>query len=159
VMNVGYRALGATDPVQAARVPVHVLYPTHAAPTPQAFGPYAFDAARDGEIAGTDVPVAVISHGNGGTPWGYLRLALPLVRAGFVVVAVEHPGNSRADNSLANSPANLANRPRHLRVAIDALAADPALAPHARTDAVAAIGHSIGGYTVLAAAGGKPLAL
>jgi predicted dienelactone hydrolase len=166
-IHVGYRALAAQDTVQGARVPVHVLYPTHATPAPQAFGPYAFDAARDAPLDGAQLarlPLVVVSHGTGGTPWAYRWLALPLARAGFVVALVEHPGNSRADNSLADTPANLANRPRHLRLAIDTVLADRELAAHVAGSEVGAarataVGHSIGGYTALAAAGGRPLAL
>lgn len=158
-VHVGYRALAAVDTVQTARVPVHVLYPTHTSASKQTFGPYTLDAARDAPVIGERLPLVVISHGKAGTPWYARWLAPPLVRAGFVVAAVEHPGDSRNDPSLSDTPANLANRPRHLRLAIDAVLADPELAAHIDATRVAAVGHSIGGYSVLALAGGKPLAL
>jgi predicted dienelactone hydrolase len=158
-VRVGYRALTAPDPIQDVRVPVHVLYPTDAAPQPQTFGPYSFEAARDAPIDARDLPLVVVSHGKTGTPWSARWLALPLARAGLVVALVEHVGDSRNDSSLTETPANLANRPRHIRLALDAVLADAALAPHIDATRISAVGHSIGGYTVLAVAGGKPLAL
>jgi predicted dienelactone hydrolase len=41
---------------------------------------------------------------------------------------------------------------------IDAAFADPAIGPKLLPDRVALVGHSIGGYTVLAVAGGRPMA-
>jgi dienelactone hydrolase len=70
-------------------------------------------------------PLVVISHGNSGTPWAYRQLAKHLVLAGFVVALPAHTGNTRLDNSLAGTAANLANRPRHLTLAIDAVLAEP----------------------------------
>jgi predicted dienelactone hydrolase len=158
-MSVGCRALDTTDPVQGARVPVHVLYPTHAPARTEAFGPYSLAVARDAPVAGDQLPVVAISHGSGGTPWTYRGLAEHLARAGFVVVLVEHPGNSRVDNSLVGTPANLANRPRHVRLALDAAFSAAAIGPHVRPGQAAVIGQSIGGYTALAVAGGRPVAL
>ncbi len=100
-----------------------------------------------------------ISHGKSGTPWSHRGLGAHLARAGFAVVLIEHPGNSRADNSLDGTPANLANRPRHVRFALDAAFADAALGPHLAPGRAAVIGHSMGGYTALAVAGGRPMAL
>jgi predicted dienelactone hydrolase len=57
---------------------------------------------------------------------------------------------------LAGTAANLANRPRHLRCALDAVFADAQLGPRVSPARVAVIGHSLGGYTALAAAGGRP---
>jgi predicted dienelactone hydrolase len=156
---LGLRVLSPPDAVQGVPVPVRVLYPTHAAPTAHAFGPYALTAAHDAPIAGERLHVVAMSHGSGGTPWGFLGLAEHLVRGGCAVVLVEHPGDSRTDGSLSGTPATLANRPRHVRLALDALAADAALAPHVALDRIAVLGHSIGGYTALALAGGKPIAL
>jgi predicted dienelactone hydrolase len=103
------------------------------------------------------LPLVLVSHGKGGTLWVYRDMASHLARHGFVVALVEHLGNSRSDNSLAGTTANLVNRPRHLRLAIDAVLADPLLgAAVAPSRGVAVIGHSMGGYTALALAGGNP---
>jgi predicted dienelactone hydrolase len=158
-MNAGCRALELVDPVQGARVPLHVLYPTRAAARTETFGRYPLEVARDAPVAGEGLLLVALSHGNGGTPWTYRGLAAHLARSGFAVLMIEHPGNSRSDNSLADTPANLGNRPRHLRLALDAAFAEATLAPHIQAGRAAAIGHSIGGYTALAAAGGHPLAL
>ncbi len=153
-MHVGLRELAVPDPVQGAPIPVRVLYPTTAEPRTEAFGIYTVDVARDAAPAAAPLPVVVFSHGTGSTPWAIRGLAMHLARDGFAVALVEHPGNSRADDSLANTPANLANRPRHLRFVLDAL---PSVLAVDSTAAV--IGHSLGAYTALAVAGGRPLAL
>jgi predicted dienelactone hydrolase len=158
-MNVGYRALAATDDVQGARVPVHLLYPTAAPARTERFGAYSIEAARDAPVAGDRLPLVAISHGTGGTPWGHAGLAAHLAIAGFAVVLIEHPGNSRADDSLADTPVNLENRPRHVSLAVDTALADADIGPRLVPGIAAVIGHSMGGYTALAVAGGRPLAL
>ena len=158
-MNAGCRTLAVTDEVQGARVPVRVLYPTRAAARTETFGPYSLEVALDAPIDGERLPLVAVSHGTGGTPLGYRALAAHLARAGVAVALIEHPGNSRADDSQANTPANLANRPRHVRRTLDAAFADPVLGPHLRPGVAAVIGHSLGGYTALAVAGGRPMAL
>lgn len=155
-MQVGCLSLAVADAVQGVTLPVHVLYPTDAPAKAERFGPYELEVARDAPVLGSGLPLVVISHGNGGTPWGYRWLTPHLAREGFAVVLVEHIGNSRTDNSLAESPQNLANRPRHVTLALSA--ALEALAPHA-IDRTAVVGHSFGGYTALAVAGGKPMAM
>jgi predicted dienelactone hydrolase len=84
-------------------------------------------------------------------------MAKHLARAGFLVALPEHRGNSRNDNSLAGTVANLENRPRHISLTMDAVFADPAIKDFA-AERVGVIGHSIGGYTALAVAGGQPWA-
>jgi predicted dienelactone hydrolase len=156
VSAVGCRALAVADAVQGVTLPVHVLYPATGVAAPVSFGPYAIDVAADAPVAGEALPLVAISHGNSGSPWVHRDLALAIARAGFAVVLVEHLGNSRSDNRLVGTPANLANRPRHVGLALDAALA--ALGAHAAPRA-AVIGHSIGGYTALAVAGGAPVAL
>jgi predicted dienelactone hydrolase len=80
------------------------------------------------------------------------------VRSDFLVALPEHRGNSRNDNSLAKTAANLENRPRHISLAIDAVFGDPLIKNHLAPARVGVIGHSIGGYTALALAGGQPWA-
>ncbi len=158
-LHVGYRSFTAIDPVQGADIPVRVLYPTRAAAQPSAFGSYLLDVAIDAPVAGERLPVIAVSHGTGGSCWGYRGLAAVLARAGFAVALLEHPGNRRTDNALADTPANLANRPRHVRLAIDAALGDALIGPHLASDRAIVIGHSLGGYTAVAVAGGHPLAL
>lgn len=157
-MTIGCRALDVVDAVQGARVPVWVLYPARAPERVEHFGPYPLAVAIDAPVEGEGLPLVVISHGNNGSPWTHRGLAVHLARAGFVVALLEHPGNSRSDGSLAGTAANLENRPRHVRLVLDALFADEHLGQRL-VPAVGVIGHSIGGYTALAVAGGRPSAL
>jgi predicted dienelactone hydrolase len=152
-LSVGCRSLEFTDSAQHAQIPLWVLYPTRDAVRPESFGPYSLPVAMDAQVEGTTLPVVVISHGNTGSPWAHRDLAARLAAAGFVVLLPEHIGNSRSDSSLTNTVANLINRPRHLHLALDAAWNDPHLGPRLAPGA-AVIGHSIGAYTALAAAGG-----
>jgi len=158
-VNLGCAVADVRDPVQDATIPLWLLYPTRAPTRAERFGPYALDAALDGAPAGEALPLVVISHGTGGSPWVYRDLAAYLVRAGFVVALPAHPGNHRGDNSLEETAANLENRPRHVRYVIDAAYAHPAVGPRVSRAGVSVIGHSLGGYTALAVAGGRPSAL
>ena len=155
--QLGCHGMQVLDPVQKLAIPLICFYPTQQAPQSQAFGPFSMEAAMDAPPAGTRLPLVVLSHGNGGTLWAYRDLAALLARNGFVVAMPEHLGNSRTDNSLAGTAANLANRPRQLCLAIDAALADPLLGAHLAPErGVGLIGHSIGGYSALATAGGQP---
>lgn len=153
-LSCGCRLLNIQDEVQGAVVPAAFLYPARGQEKTEQFGPYSLPVALDAPPAQGAWPLVVISHGNSGTPWAYRQLARHLVLAGFVVALPAHTGNTRLDNSLAGTAANLANRPRHITLVIDAALADPALQPHIARGGAAVIGHSIGGYTALAAAGG-----
>jgi predicted dienelactone hydrolase len=103
-------------------------------------------------------PLVVISHGNGGSGSIYRVLAGHLARAGFIVALLDHPGNTRGDNDLARTAANLERRPRHVKLVIDWAFDSSPFAPRLRPDTVALVGHSLGGYTALAVAGGQPTA-
>jgi predicted dienelactone hydrolase len=85
-------------------------------------------------------------------------LAIHLARHGFVVAAPEHPGDSRTDNRLAGTEANLRHRPRHVTAVIDWMLREEFLGPSLLPDTAAVVGHSLGGYTALAIAGGRPAA-
>ncbi|WP_323990270.1 serine aminopeptidase domain-containing protein [Nguyenibacter sp. L1] len=152
---IGHRCLAVRDIAQDAIIELNLLYPSGDAPRLHHVGSYPLELARDGRPVPGPRALVVLSHGDGGTPWVHRDLAIGLARHGFVVAMPKHPGNSLNDNALAGSLSNLENRPRHLRLCVDAALADPMIGtnPAAR---VAMIGHSMGGYSVLAAAGGQP---
>ncbi len=152
--TVGYRALEVDDPEQGVRLPAAVLYPAHAPAQTERFGPYALELASGADVAaGPPKPLVVLSHGNNGSPWTHRALAAHLAQAGFVVALVEHLGNSRSDGSLTGTVANLQNRPRHVRLTIDAV--ERAMGSTVDVTRTGIVGHSIGAYTALAVAGGK----
>jgi predicted dienelactone hydrolase len=155
VLNVGGKHVRVADD-DGYLFPMLVMYPTSTAAAPIALGPFNLDMAANAPPRLDTYPIVVISHGSGGTHLGYLELARRLVRAGYVVLMPEHPGNSRSNNQLADSPLNLANRPRHLTLAINQIRDDDLLGRTVEDDRVAVVGHSMGGYTALAIAGGRP---
>ena len=157
--HAGLRSFTVPDPVQGVDLPAWLLYPTAAEERPERFGPYELSVAREAPLGGPVARLVVISHGNGGSPWTHRTTAAHLARAGFAVALLEHPGNSRSDNTLAGTSANLIARPRHVRTVIDAVLADPALAARIPATGIAVLGHSIGAYTALAVAGGHPRSL
>ena len=156
--TAGCRTLEPIDPETGTPFPVLLAYPSTAPEKAERFGPYLLDVAMDGPVAPGAYPLVVVSHGSGGSHLTHRGLAAHLARAGFVAAVPEHPRNNRNDNTLAGTHTLLAGRPRQLRAVIDAAFADATLAPHLVAGAVAAIGHSLGGYTALALAGGRPTA-
>jgi predicted dienelactone hydrolase len=152
--TVGCRVLAVTDPQQGATIPLAVLYPARGASSDLKFGPYHLEAALNAPSIGRQLPLVLISHGNGGSPWAYRELAVHLAKHGFVVALPEHPGNCRGNNELAGTAANLENRPRHLRLVADAVLDDELLSGLVDNKGYGVIGHSIGGYAALALAGG-----
>lgn len=160
-------ALGTERPVgfEIARVAtqdgkpfaVGVWYPTQATPRPTTFlGGVLMDVAPDAAVAGRDLPLVVISHGNGGGPGSHADLALALADAGYVVAAPMHGGDNFADQSAAGSVNLFSGRNRELRATIDHMLEE--WQGHDRIDPqrIGAYGFSAGGFTVLTAVGARP---
>ncbi|KOF19583.1 hypothetical protein AC244_12190 [Ensifer adhaerens] len=110
--------------------------------------------ARDATPLPWQHPLVVVSHGYGGTWRNQLWLADQLARRGYVVAAPNHPGTTAFDRS-PRQAARLSERPRDLSRAIDAVMADPAIAGSIDASRIAAVGHSLGGWTVMAIAGAR----
>ncbi|MBC7659130.1 MAG: alpha/beta hydrolase [Chitinophagaceae bacterium] len=132
-----------------------VMYPTTTPAKREKLGPFTMELAIDAPPETGPFPLILISHGSGGTPIVYRTLAEHLVRHGFIVGLPEHPLNSRSDNSESGTLHNLRNRPRHISLAIDWFYQSSPYQTHLK-HSVSVIGHSMGGYTALAAAGGRP---
>ncbi|MBD0380085.1 alpha/beta hydrolase family protein [Paenibacillus sedimenti] len=153
----GCREVRIEDSSVDLTFPMTVMYPAGSPEQVERLGPYLLELARDAEPMGGRFPLIIISHGTGGSPLVYRTLARHLARNGFIVGMPEHPYNNRNDNSLEGTVQNLAYRPRHLSMAIDWFFENKIFTDKLRLNAVSVIGHSLGGYTALAAAGGMPI--
>ena len=69
--SVGCRRVELSDAVQDVMIPLTFLYPARQAPQIERFGPYALNVALNAAPVGARLPLIVLSHGNGGTPWAY----------------------------------------------------------------------------------------
>ena len=110
----------------------------------------------NGPVAPGQWPLVVISHGSGGSNLSHRTLAVHLARNGYVVAMPEHPGDNRRNNQLAGTDAILAQRPADVRFAMNWVFSNDLFASSLQPEVAAIIGHSSGGYTALAVAGGRP---
>lgn len=145
--------------------PAHaaLYYPTQDTARVIPMGPFPQNVAINGAPAPQFKGLIVISHGTVSTQIGFATLAQALARSGYLVASVEHVGDTWQDQSLRATPSRyFAERPRQVSRVIDTLLADPQWRTRIANGAdgqplVGAMGHSAGGYTVLALAGGKPV--
>lgn len=97
-------------------------------------------------------PLVVMSHGYGGNWRNQLWLGQTLARAGYLVLAANHPGTTSGDITPAVG-GQLWQRPVDIRRAIDWVSQHAS--EHADLQRVAVIGHSLGGWTAMMAAGAR----
>ena len=160
--NAGWRQLnipGSTS--DAAPIPVALYYPTQAPARSIAMGPFTPNVAIQAPPEATFKGLIVLSHGTGGSELAHSSLAEALAQHGYLVAALRHPGDNWQDRSLLKSAARyFTERPQHASRVIDALLRDPDWSDRIARDAqgprIGAVGHSAGGYTVLALAGAQP---
>lgn len=116
---------------------------------------------RDVAAAPGPHPVVLFSHGNGGIRFQSFFFAAHLASHGFVVVSPDHHGNTLIDAVAGvDDPESAANRPLDMSFLIDQLEAFQVddghfLAGVLDLDAIGMSGHSFGGYTSFALAGGS----
>lgn len=154
---VGVRTESAPDP-RGGELTVEIWYPSDGSGPTVDYGlPYELpsDATRDPPAADGIFPVLAFSHGNGGARLQSVFLTERLASHGFVVIAVDHPGNTLFDYDASATPTVAARRPDDVRYAIDhLLAPGHPLAPVLDPDHLGVIGHSFGAWTSLVLAGG-----
>lgn len=143
-------------------IAVALFYPTRSPQRRIPMGPFTLTVAPQAPSEATVKGLILLSHGTGGSELGHASLAEALARHGYLVAAPRHPGDNWQDRSLRQHRFDryLAERPRQASRVIDALLADPAwkdrITRDGRGPRIGAIGHSAGGYTVIALAGGEP---
>ncbi len=136
---------------------VGVWYPTQVRPRPTTMlGVVMMNVAPDAPVSGYDLPLVVISHGNGGGPASHADLALALANAGYVVAAPMHTGDNYADQSAAGSASLFNGRTQELHATVDHLLKNWQGRDRINQERIGAFGFSAGGFTVLTAVGAQP---
>ncbi len=115
--------------------------------------PIAFDAPL---LAGPRRPLILLSHGSTGLGLSLEWLAQSLAAQGYIVAAVNHHGNTIAEDKLLPQGFGLPwERADDLSAVLNALLADPVFGPAIDPARIGAAGHSAGGETMIAIAGGR----
>ncbi|AMP04116.1 alpha/beta hydrolase family protein [Collimonas pratensis] len=153
VSNVGMLSLSTSGEYV---VPVAVWYPTSAAQTEWQAGPYLIHATRGAPLTPGLHPLVIISHGSGGGEFGHADLAEALARHGYIVAAPRHLGDSHDQPQGRGTDQQIIGRPWQAVATLDAVLADPRLAPAIDTRRIGMAGFSAGGYTTMVMAGAKP---
>lgn len=127
----------------------HFISPT--ADSRFAIGP----AARDAPLNPTRrrYPIALLSHGTGGTVMHLEWLARDLARRGFIAIGVDHHGNNSAEPYRAEGFLCWWERARDLTVLLDCIEASGAFSGRVELDQVFVAGYSLGGCTAAALLG------
>ena len=133
-----------------------IWYPCAAAPTAMKLGPFPLSAVKDCPVAGTKLPLIVVSHGRGGSFLGHRDTAQVLADAGFVVAAISHPGDNAQDTSRSNELSVFVERPADIKRLVDHLLGTWVGASALDPDRIGLFGFSRGGYTGLVVVGAQP---
>ena len=100
-------------------------------------------------------PTVLMSHGTGGSAMQMAWLGTALARAGFIAVAVDHPGNNANGKLTPEGMALWWERATDLSQVLDGMLADAEFGKKMDPARVGAAGFSLGGYTVLELAGAQ----
>ena len=156
--NIGKATVSVTAPHRNAQLALHLWYPAAAGGVATLVGDnplfVGVPARLDASVAPGRHPLILLSHGSGGNAENLAWIATPLAEAGFIVAAPNHPGTTSRDSRQADTM-KVWNRPRDLTAIIDALLKDPKWSGSIDPARIGALGFSLGGETVLAAAGAR----
>ncbi len=138
-----------------------VWYPVDACDEPEPYEelPLTGKACRDLPPAEGPFPLVAFSHGYSGIRYQSIFLTEALAQHGYVVVAVDHPRNTLLDLDPDATGEVALRRPGDVVASVDEVfrrsaEGDALLGGLVEPDRYAMTGHSFGGWTTLAVAGG-----
>jgi predicted dienelactone hydrolase len=154
------------EPADATAATTALLwYPTAATAQPLQAGPFKLHVAADAPPAAPPAnaaagagrwPLLVVSHGTGGHELGHAWLAQGMAARGWLVLTLRHTADHYQDRSAVARADFFEQRARQLSRLLDQLLAEPRWRERIDASRIAAFGHSAGGHSVLALAGGRP---
>ncbi|MBI5130153.1 MAG: alpha/beta fold hydrolase [Rhodopseudomonas palustris] len=114
------------------------------------------DGVKDCPLTATKLPLVVLSHGRGGWFAAHIDVAEALADAGFVVAAINHPGDNGNDSSKRDTLSLWQSRPDDIVRLIDYVLNDWKDRAAIDRTKIGLFGFSLGGATGFLVAGVKP---
>jgi predicted dienelactone hydrolase len=133
-----------------------VWYPCSQLPAEIDFGKFTLPGVKDCPLPDRKLPLVVVSHGRTGDFLGHHDTDEVLADAGFIVAAIDHPGDTVLDLSKTDDLSIYVTRPNDIKRLIDFMLGEPAFASSVDRERVGFFGFSRGGYTALAVIGAEP---
>jgi predicted dienelactone hydrolase len=112
--------------------------------------------AKDCAVAGSKFPLVVLSHGRMAWFGSHYDTAAALADAGYVVAAVNHPGDNSFDESRVDDLSVFVERPVDIARMLDFILTAWPHASKIDRNRIGLFGFSMGGYTALVLIGGHP---
>jgi predicted dienelactone hydrolase len=154
--GAGLRFIHLKDPVTHTMMSAAVFYPTKAITGSTAIGPLEIAAVQDAPLRQGRYPLVLLSHGNAASMLSQHDIASALAKRGFVVAAIEHPGDNFRDESGLGTDRVWVGRNLQLIALLDFLLAHPDFAQQLDPTQIGVAGFSAGAYTALLMIGAKP---
>jgi predicted dienelactone hydrolase len=163
-IGVANRSFAPPEPYDWRGAQTHALittvwYPAGAAAVEQPQNAWVFiagKAAPDVVLASspTKFPLILLSHGTGGSAMSIAWMGTALAAHGYIVAAVNHPGNNGLEAYTARGFSTWWERARDLSSVIDSMLADSTFGSRIDSKRIGAAGFSLGGYSMIEIAGG-----
>lgn len=155
--NVGFIEKTYNDTSRNRTLNAFMWFPTEESSEPELSHSnamfFGFSARAGAAPSVKNAPLIIMSHGSGGNISNQAWLAVELAKRGAVVIAANHPGSTSRD-SAPSTNLEVWNRPQDISFMLDQVIKDSNISGLIDQSRIAAIGHSLGGYTVLATGGG-----
>jgi predicted dienelactone hydrolase len=149
----GFRFIDVPADAEGPAMTGAMWYPCAEPPGTMQLGPYVLPVSKDCPLSGEKHPLIVVSHGSAGTFIGHHDTAEAFADAGFIVAAINHPGDTRSDTSRATELSVYVSLPADIKRLVDYMLGSSPAAPFIDPSRIGFFGFSRGGYTGLAVLG------
>ena len=153
---VGQTNFTLVDSTRNRPLKTEICYPTRDTTKVNITSEYPFKlppTSKDAEFIFKKFPLILLSHGTGGNRISLMWLACELASNGFIVLAVDHYGNT-LDNKIPENFVKVWDRPLDFSFSLDNILNKPKFNSIIDSTKIGMAGFSLGGYTTLALAGG-----
>jgi predicted dienelactone hydrolase len=152
----GLRGIDIPADVDGPAIHGVVWYPCAEPPGELRVDPFILPAVEGCPLAGDHLPLIAFSHGQGASFLINHDTAETLADHGFIVAAINHPGDNGQDLSRTNELSAFLERPTDIKRLIDLMVGASPFAARIDQDRIGFFGYSRGAYAGLVLIGANP---